>query len=216
MKASGYHNPDGKECPKVFRMRGQRPFVTKTFFPLIPGISNLIILLIVSALALCACSSAPLQRGTNEFVIKGVPFYPQEDYQCGPASLAGVLNFWGANVSDQEIASEIFSKSARGTLTIDMLLYAQRKGYDSLQYQGGIDDLKAKVRAGYPLIVLVDYGFFVYQKEHFMVVIGYDDNGIIANSGRTEKEYITNEKMVKIWQRDNYWTLWIKPKSKDM
>jgi len=156
----------------------------------------------------------PVQKGVNEIVINNVPFFPQEDYQCGPASLAGVLRYWGADIAVEDIKGEIFSRSARGTLTMDMLLYAQKKGFAALQYAGSIDDLKSQVRAGHPLIVLVDYGFFVYRVDHFMVVIGFDDEGVIVNSGKSEKAYVSNEDFLKTWKRTNNWTLWIKPKDK--
>ncbi len=167
-----------------------------------------------AVLFLCSCSSAPAQRGANQVIIEGVPFFPQEQYQCGPASLAGVLKYWGSSVTVEDIARDIFSKSARGTLTIDMLLYAQRQGFAASQYSGSIGDLKAKVQAGYPLIVLVDYGILAYQVDHFMMVIGYDDNGLIANSGKSEKKYLEIEDFLKTWKRMNNWTLWIKPKDK--
>ena len=40
--------------------------------------------------------------------VEGVSFYPQTEYQCGPASLAAVLNYWGKSVSPEEIAEAIF------------------------------------------------------------------------------------------------------------
>ena len=95
---------------------------------------------------------------------------------------------------------------------MDMSLYAERKGYPALQYPGGLDDLKSKIRTGYPLIVLVDYGFLAYHKKHFMVVIGYDADGLIVNSGKSEKLYVSNEDFLKPWRRTNNWTLWIKSK----
>jgi predicted double-glycine peptidase len=165
-----------------------------------------------TVLVLCACSTTQVQRGANTVAIGDVPFFPQEDYQCGPASLAGVVHFWGCTADVREIAGEIFSKSARGTLTMDMSLYAERKGFTALQYPGDLDDLKSKIRTGYPLIVLVDYGFLAYHKEHFMVVIGYDADGLIVNSGKSEKLYVSNEDFLKTWRRTNNWTLWIKSK----
>ncbi len=169
-------------------------------------------ILLFTVLVLSACSPAQVQKGSNTVAIGNVPFFPQEDYQCGPASLAGVLQFWGSNADVREIAGEIFSKSARGTLTIDMLLYAEKKGYAALQYSGGLNDLESKIRAGYPLIVLVDYGFSVYHKEHFMVVIGYDADGLIVNSGKSEKLYVSKEDFLRTWEKTNNWTLWIKSK----
>ena len=145
-------------------------------------------------------------------IIEKVPFYPQEKYQCGPASLAGVLNFWGIKVSVEEISTEIFSRGARGTLNIDMVLYAQRKGLRAEQYAGHLDDIRANIRAGFPLIVLVDEGFWVYQRDHFMVVIGYDDKGIIVNSGKEPRTFIPWISFQKTWEKTKFWTLKISPK----
>lgn len=158
----------------------------------------------------CSCSTVSVQLNSKPILINNVPFHPQEDYQCGPASLAGVLNYWGISVTPEEIAKEIYSASAKGTLNIDMLIYANKKGIHALQYAGGWDDLKTKINNGYPMIVLVDYGFLLYQTNHFMVVVGYNDDGVIVNSGKTEHMFIDKEKFLKAWERTNFWTLLIK------
>jgi ABC-type bacteriocin/lantibiotic exporter with double-glycine peptidase domain len=144
-------------------------------------------------------------------MIQDVPFYPQEEYQCGPASLAGVLTHWNINVSPEEIASEIYSKSAKGTLNIDMGLYAQKRGLKARQYRGSFEDIKSKIDSGYPLIVLVDEGFLVYQKNHFMVVVGYGGEGILANSGREQHKFIPFKEFLRSWERTKFWTLLITP-----
>ena len=74
------------------------------------------------------------------------PFHAQEDYQCGPASLASVMNYWKIDVTPDDIAKEIYSKSAKGTLNIDMVIYPQKKGLLAEQYSGGMKDLKKKYR----------------------------------------------------------------------
>ncbi len=68
-------------------------------------------------------------------------------------------------------------------MNIDMVLYVEKRGLMARQYRGSIEDVKTKIDSGYPLIVLVDEGFLIYQKNHFMVVIGYGGEGILANSG---------------------------------
>ena len=144
-------------------------------------------------------------------IIENVPFFPQETYQCGPASLAGVLSYWGVKVSPEIIATEIYSKSAKGTLGLDMVLYAQGKGLQVIQYKGGIKDIKKNIDLGYPVIVLVDYGFWMYQQNHFMVIVGYNENGVIANSGRNRLKFLHEEDFLRSWEKTNFWTLLIKP-----
>jgi ABC-type bacteriocin/lantibiotic exporter with double-glycine peptidase domain len=151
-----------------------------------------------------------IAESDQEYIIENVPFYPQETYQCGPVSLAGVLNYLGINITPDDIAEEIFSESARGTLNIDMVLYAQRKGLNAIQYKGSMEDLKKNVESGYPVIVLVDYGFSLYQVNHFMVVVGYNEHGVIVNSGKDKGKFISTEDFLKAWRKTNYWTLLIK------
>lgn len=51
---------------------------------------------------LSACSPVNVKNSSKSeniyytsHIIKKVPFYPQETFQCGPASMAEVLNYWG-------------------------------------------------------------------------------------------------------------------------
>ncbi len=167
---------------------------------------------IVACIMLCACASAPPAERHGEVVLGNIPFHPQEDYKCGPASLAGVLNYQGLGISPEEIAHDLFSRSARGTLTIDMVLYPQRKGFSALSYSGSLRDLKEKVDSGYPLIVMVDNGFSIVQVNHFMVVVGYNQNGVIVNSGKEEHEFIENDIFLRTWKKTDFWTLLVKKK----
>lgn len=145
-------------------------------------------------------------------IIENVPFFLQETYQCGPASLAGVMHYWGVEASPEAIAEEIYSKSAKGTLGLDMVLYARKKGLDVVQSRGSIKSIKENIDLGYPVIVLVDYGFWVYQQNHFMVIIGYHENGVIANSGRNQLKFIREEDFLKSWEMTDFWTLLIGPR----
>jgi ABC-type bacteriocin/lantibiotic exporter with double-glycine peptidase domain len=161
---------------------------------------------------LFSCASVPPTKESKAVhIIQNVPFHPQEAYQCGPASLAGVLNYWGIDVYPEDIASEIYSESAKGTLNVDMILYAEKKGLKVSQYSGSLEDMRGKIDLGYPLIVLVDYGFWVYERNHFMVVVGYRENGIIANSGREPLKFIPFKDFLKSWNRTKFWTLLIRP-----
>jgi len=169
-----------------------------------------ILVAIVLLLHSCATANRIPQAG-NTRIVENVPFHSQEAYQCGPSSLAGVLNYWGIDVTPDEIAKEIFSESARGTLNIDMVLYAQRKGLNAAQYRGTIEDLKKNIDLGYPVLVLVDYGFSLYQANHFMVVVGYNEHGVIVNSGKKKELFISEEDFLKAWGKANYWTLLINP-----
>ncbi len=147
-------------------------------------------------------------------VLQKVPFYPQADHQCGPAAMAEVLDYYGSGVTPASIASSIYSKTARGTLGIDMLFYAQQAGFSARQYSGSKRDIMREIDRGRPLIVFVDYGFWVYQEGHFMVVAGYDAGGPIVHSLNGPFEHIPWDEFMGPWKKTGYWTLLITKKQK--
>jgi len=193
------------------------PSLTKARFPLqtegkrilLPGFS-LAILFMICLLWGCAGPS-PKPSSKTARMVEGIPFFPQEEYQCGPASLAGVLNYYGLRMTPAEIAAEIFSRRARGTLDMDMVFYAQRKGMKAEQYAGNVEDLQRNLDSQRPIIVLIDQGFWVYQNHHFMVAVGYDERNLVVNSGKEEHKFISWEAFVKSWEKTKFWTLRISP-----
>jgi ABC-type bacteriocin/lantibiotic exporter with double-glycine peptidase domain len=150
-------------------------------------------------------------------VIDRVPFFAQEAYQCGPTVLAIVLDYWyerlgkSTRVTPDEIASEIYSPTAKGVLGLDLVLYAKKRGFNTDQYAGTIEDLKQKVDQGIPIIIFVDYGFAFYKVHHFMVVKGYTGHGIVVNAGKRENEVMSYETLDKIWKKNDYWALVVRP-----
>lgn len=169
------------------------------------------IMALIALIPHVACVTSPYapQAGDGR-VIHDVPFYPQEEFQCGPAALASVLTYWNVRADPDEIGREIFSKAARGTLTIDMVLYAQRKGLHAEQLKGDMELLKRAIDSEQPPIVLVDYGISVFQRNHFMVVTGYSRDGVIVHSGGSPNKFLSLKSFLGAWERTGYWTLLIK------
>ena len=141
--------------------------------------------------------------------VERVDFFPQDENQCGPASLAGVLNFYGVKVTPDEIAADIWHKRNRGTLSLDMVLYARKKGLHARWFSGNTDDIQKAISEGIPLIILLDMGFANILKYHYIVVVGFCPKGIIANSGKSREKIISWDKFLNGWNRADRWTLWI-------
>lgn len=174
-------------------------------------ISNVFMGLIFFIVFFSCTTVHKIPEGSYVRRIHNVPFYLQERFQCGPAALAAVLNYWGVNITPDDISKDILSKNARGTLTLDMLLYAKTKGLNAIQYSGNMIDLRKNLDSQYPVIVLVDLGISLYQANHFMVVVGYTENGVIVNSGRKREVFMPEKEFMKSWRKTDYWTLLIRP-----
>ena len=194
-------------------MRLKSQFVAKQAWRLSMHAYYLSLVLLTFFLHSCAAViNDTIPESRQNRIISNIPFHAQEDYQCGPASLASVMNYWKKDVTPDDIAREIYSKSAKGTLDIDMVIYPQRKGLIAEQYSGGMKDLKKNIDSGYPLVVLIDYGFWAFQLNHFMVVVGYNEDGVIVNSGKDKGKFISEEDFIKTWEKTKFWTLLIKGK----
>lgn len=163
-----------------------------------------------------ACTTA--QKMTGDLtLLAGVPFFRQEAYECGPAALATVITYWhnktgvGSVVTPDEIVAEIFSPSARGVLGIDLQLFAKKRGFQAQPSTGSPGEIRKQIDQGIPPIILVDYGFSFYQRNHFIVITGYAANGVLANTGSAENEFIGEEELLRIWKKTGYWMLVVKP-----
>jgi len=148
--------------------------------------------------------------------IEDVPFYPQKDYMCGPAALASVTAYWATGKPDmEEIASGIYLEKLKGTLPMDMLLYARQKGFDAEFYASSMDDLREKLSAGYPLILFLNLGLKSYPVGHYVVAVGYSDaaEAVLVHSG-TEKEMVMSYmQLEREWSLTGYSTLIVKPEA---
>ena len=166
---------------------------------------------------LCGCASlAPqsatlretLPRELHERVeLKGVPFFPQREYQCGPAALATLLATYGAKVTPDELVPQVYIPARKGSLQIEMLAAARRHGMVSYQLAPRFGDLLREIAAGNPVIVLQNLG--LRDGWHYAVAMGYDyDWGkLYLRSGETERQVLPFAVHEFLWMRSGYWAM---------
>ncbi len=176
----------------------------------------------VLLLWLTACVSAPqsaqlLQQNADNSVSKSlfaspvslnfVPFYPQEDYQCGPAALATVLQASSVAVTPDELVSRVYVPARQGSLQIEMLAAARAYGRASYQLAPALEDVLHEVREGRPVLVMQNLGLSWYPQWHYAVVIGYDlDNKELILRSGTIKDYRLSVKVFeRTWARSEHW-----------
>ena len=142
----------------------------------------------------------------------GVPFFPDEDYQCGPATLATVLNYTGAKVDIKPLISQVFLPSRKGSLQIEMLAAPRHYGRVSYQLQPRYADLLREVAAGNPVIVLQDVGP-LFTQWHYAVVNGFDypSGTLYMRSGTNPREKIPFTYFERTWIKGGYWAMVVTP-----
>jgi len=141
-------------------------------------------------------------------MVTGVPFFAQDELQCGPAALAMALNWSGVAVQPSDLSPEVYSPDLKGSLQSALIGSARRHGRVAYPITGS-EALLAEVAAGHPVIVLVNLSFFWYPKWHYAVVIGFDQpqGEVILHSGLTAREILSTRTFMNIWRRSDYWGL---------
>ena len=136
-----------------------------------------------------------------------VPFFPQEEYQCGPAALATLLVNSGVSTTPEALVPQVYLPERKGSLQVEMLAAARRHGLVSYQLAPSAVDLMRELAAGTPVIVLQNLG--VAEGWHYAVAIGYDYEAgrLILRSGTTEREEMAFAVHEFVWKRSGYWAM---------
>jgi len=184
-----------------------------------PGAScpGRVLALLVLLLALTGCAAhAPLPGGfvppASRRVVPDVPFHAQDEFQCGPASLATALNALGDPVRPEEIAQAIYKDGARGTLNLDLALYPRTRGFATRWFAGGPGDIVSAVDQGRVLVVMLNQGVRRVAYNHFVAVTGYGPEGVIVNDGYERGRVIPWQSFWNDWDDAGRWTLDIRRK----
>jgi hypothetical protein len=141
-----------------------------------------------------------------------VPFFPQSEYQCGPAALAMAMNYSGVRVLPEALVDEVWLPSRRGSLQLEMLAAPRKHGLVSYRLAPNYADLLREVAAGNPVVVLQDVGMML-PEWHYAVVNGFDyDTGTVyLRSGMQMRQQMPFSYFERTWLAGSYWAMVVTP-----
>jgi hypothetical protein len=173
----------------------------------------------ILALALGGCSAlvpqsmalreAPPAGIPSKVELPGVPFFPQEEYQCGPAALATVLVHRKVAVTPEDLVPQVYLPERKGSLQVEMLAAARRRGMVSYALAPRLEDVLRELAAGNPVIVLQDIGIWPFENWHYAVAFGYDlETGeLLLRSGERERQVLPFAVHEYVWRRGGHWSM---------
>ena len=141
--------------------------------------------------------------------LEATPFFPQREYQCGPAALATVLGASGVEVTPDDLTSKVYLPEKHGSLQAEMI--AATRGYDRLAValDGNLDAVLREVAAGNPVLVLQNLGVAAVPFWHYAVVVGFDGehDALILRSGRDARKHIASGRFGYQWALAHQWAV---------
>ncbi|MDQ7729921.1 PA2778 family cysteine peptidase [Halomonas sp. SpR8] len=167
-----------------------------------------ILLLLMSG---CARNPVLLQSSYSELPpqveIESVPFYAQTEFQCGPATLAMVLNHQDVETDVEQLIPQVFLPERDGSVQPEMLATVRRYKQIAYPIRGTMDELLGHLAAGDPVVVMQNLSLPIYPMWHYAVAIGYDlpNETLILRSGEVERHTMSFSRFDATWARTERW-----------
>jgi hypothetical protein len=138
-----------------------------------------------------------------------VPFFPQEEHQCGPAALATTMRYAGVEITPDELVPQVYLPARQGSLQVEMLAAPRKYGIVSYALAPRLQDVLTEVAAGSPVIVLLDFGVWPISLWHYADVVGFDreKGDVILRSGRKERLRMPLAVLEYLWKESKYWSI---------
>ena len=151
--------------------------------------------------------------GLGPVELESVPFFPQTEYQCGPAALATVLNWSGTAVTPGDLAPAVYLPGRRGSLQLELQAAARRFGRVPYVLEPRLDHLLQEVAAGHPVLVLQNLGTGWFPRWHYAVAVGFDlaRQEMVLRSGTRRAYRIDLALFEHTWRRGGRWALLVLP-----
>lgn len=169
------------------------------------------IFLLLALVLLAGCAARPPLPGLQGAAIEldHVPFHPQEQYQCGPAALATVLNASDIDVQPERLAPALMIPARKGSLQIELQAQARAQGRVPFALRGDLRAVRAELAAGYPVLILQNLAFDWKPVWHYAVIVGIDPQArtVTLRSGRERRHVVGWETFERTWARAGHWGL---------
>lgn len=169
---------------------------------------------VLAALLLGGCARAPqlpadIDALPRRVELADVQFFPQQEFQCGPAALATLLNQRGVRVTPRQLKERVFIPERQGSLQVELVAAAREQGLLVYPLRPRLEDVLKEVAAGNPVLVLQNNGLDWLPVWHYAVVVGFDRDRheLVLRSGITRRLVIDYTAFTVTWARSQRWAV---------
>jgi len=166
-------------------------------------------MVLIGLVMLPGCAGKTTDLGINDekgLILDNTPFFPQEEYQCGPAALATLLGASGVAVHPDELVPQTYLPGRRGSLQLELIAASRLHGRIPYVINPQIKALVGELKAGRPVLVLQNLGLNILPAYHYAVVVGVLPEGkIVLRSGREQNLVMDVDRFLATWRRTDSW-----------
>lgn len=167
---------------------------------------------------LSGCASTPQSNRLLENIPRAlqhpieltqVAFFPQAEYQCGPAALATLLHAHNKTIHPDQLTREVYIPELKGSLQPELLAATRRQGLIPYVLRPELVELLNEIRAGRPVLILQNLGLSWYPQWHYAVIVGYDlqQQSLVLRSGLEARHEVGIHTFERTWARGQRWAM---------
>lgn len=164
----------------------------------------------MTAMLLAAALAAAQPRAD---VLLPVPLIAQTPDRCGPAALAMVLRFHGADSATVASADRAYDPILRGALITDLAAVARAAHWRVDIVTPSDDSLHAWLARGVPPILLYARGVGPITRGHYGVLVGWEGrrDRLTLNDGASKQRRVGRARFLERWRSAGGQALIVRP-----
>lgn len=177
---------------------------------------KIVLLLALTTVSCVYWTPASRRPSTSASVIENVPMQKWDIKSCGAGSLSAVLQHHGDTTTMDEWQATL-PKTRGGVMSIDLVLAARSKGFDSSLVSGDASMVEAEVRDGRPVILMlqvIQYPGKSLDFFHYVVIDGFDPkrNLYRVQFGDGKARWAPLSRLELAWKKTKYATIVVRPR----
>ena len=164
-------------------------------------------IIVVSLISGCVFNTSQSDLNVDYVNLESVPFFPQSEYQCGPAALSTLLVSSGVQVLPRDLVAKVYIPERKGSLQIEMIAATREYGRIPYLLNPELSDIIDELHQGRPVLVFQNLGWRIKPVWHYAVVIGYDPDAeeLLLRSGTNAERRLSVNRFLRSWQHADSW-----------